>query len=98
MTVGELLERASSRELASWRAYDRLEPIGSLRADLHVAMLATLMFNLWRDPKEPMKTVADFMPVFDEVEYQERVDRLAREGAKSVLAGWKPKVEAETQG
>lgn len=97
MTLGELLERVPSPELTAWRAYDQLEPIGTLRADFHTAMMVSMMYSMWGDRNAP-KSVEDFMPVFDAVEFQERVDRLAREGAKSVLGGWKPKTEAETQG
>ncbi len=53
-----MLQRMSSRELAEWRAYDRLEPIGEPRADFRMAVLTSLIANVNRDPekaKEPFE-------------------------------------------
>ena len=48
-------------------AYDQLEPFGERRADLRMAVLASLIANANRDPdkrREPF-TPADFMPRFE---------------------------------
>ena len=62
MTVAELLERMSSRELTEWMAYYRLEPFGDERADLRNALLCTVMVNLWSKKKAKIQ---DYMLDFD---------------------------------
>ena len=72
MSVGQvdvdaLLSSLSSRQLTEWMAYDQLEPFGERRADLRMAVLASLIANANRDPdkrREPF-TPADFMPRFE---------------------------------
>lgn len=39
MTVGQLRQTMSAKELAYWRAYDTLDPIGAYRQDLQTALL-----------------------------------------------------------
>lgn len=39
MTLAEMRGRMSSREFASWIAYDRIQPIGDRRLDLNFAQL-----------------------------------------------------------
>ncbi len=49
-------------------AFYRVEPFGERRADLRMAIVASLIANANRDPgkrREPY-TVDDFMPKFDE--------------------------------
>jgi len=57
----------SSAEFAEWQAYYRLEPFGEERADLRTGILAALIANVNRDPKQRKKPYepADFMPTFD---------------------------------
>lgn len=43
MTLAEMRGRMSSREFAAWIAYDRIQPIGSRRDDLHFAYLMALV-------------------------------------------------------
>lgn len=43
MTLAEMRGRMSSREFASWLAFDRLQPVGDRRADLHFAHLSALV-------------------------------------------------------
>lgn len=59
----EMLQRMSSRELAEWRAYDRMEPIGEPRADYRMGVLTSLIANTHRNSEtmpEPFSP-EDFM-------------------------------------
>ncbi len=74
MTVGELLGRISSREMAEWMVYYGLEPFGEERADLRAGIVASTVANTARDPKrqhEPFKP-QDFMPKFEDTERKQR--------------------------
>lgn len=68
MTVGELLDRMSSREISEWMAIDRHEPIGQARLDYLTAAQLFLIakaggaktakfedfeFDWWRDERGP---------------------------------------------
>jgi len=66
MTVREMLARMGSKELSEWMAYYRLEPLGELRGDVQMSILAATMANIHRDRKKrsrPFKP-AEFMPEF----------------------------------
>ena len=65
MTVQELGERMSGRELQEWLAYDRLSPIGAERSDLHAGIVASVMANCHRSRGEPFKP-SDFMPFLEQ--------------------------------
>lgn len=56
----------SSREFAEWVAYYGLEPFGEERADLRMAVVASLIANANRDPKKRKRPFEprDFMPQF----------------------------------
>lgn len=62
MTVGELGQRMSSRELTEWMAYDAIEPIGN--AWQQTGMVAATIANVNRDPKKRASPFQpeDFMP------------------------------------
>ena len=64
MTVGELLQRMSSRELSEWMAFFSLEPWGTEVEDWRAAMIAATVANGYRDPKRRRKPYEpkDFMP------------------------------------
>lgn len=49
-----------------WMAYDRIEPFGPGRADLRTGILASVIANVNRDPKQRRQpyTPADFIPSF----------------------------------
>lgn len=83
-----MARRLSARELAEYEALDRLDPFGPERGDLRMAILASLIANVNRDPKKtkPFKPL-DFMPYVPEAEKQaaERRDLEA-----SILAAMKP--------
>jgi len=64
MTVGELLDRISSRELTEWMIFDQHEPIGDARMDVLFALLDSILANVNRNPvvrREPYST-SDFLP------------------------------------
>lgn len=44
-------------------AFYRLEPLGEYRADLHAALMAMVMANIWRNPKKRRRTfgLRDFL-------------------------------------
>lgn len=67
MTVAELLARISSRELREWQILEGIEPFGETRADLRMAILATVIAEQQRDRKQRPRpyTPEDFMPRFD---------------------------------
>lgn len=70
MTVPELLERNTSRELAEWIAYAQIEPFGEERADLRIALLTCyLLMPYWKQGAAPPK-LADFMLKFEAPEAQ----------------------------
>lgn len=52
MTVAELLERISSRELSEWMAFETLEPFGYVRDNMHAGIVAAAVVNMARDPKK----------------------------------------------
>src|SRR5690606_27802860 len=67
MTVGELLQRMSSRELSEWMAFFSLEPWGTEVEDWRAAMIAATVANGYRDPKRRRKPYEpkDFMPRYE---------------------------------
>lgn len=67
MTVGEMLERMSARELDEWAKYAAIEPFGEDRADLRMGILASVIANASRDPDKRPKPFEpkDFMPDFE---------------------------------
>lgn len=62
MTVGELLARISSHELAEWRAYEReYGPLGPERGDIHSALISHTIASAMTTGKARPK-LADFLP------------------------------------
>lgn len=67
MTVAELEQRMSSRELIEWQAFAEVEPFGELRADLRIGIQTAALVRLWADPKKSKAiTPATFMPQFEQ--------------------------------
>lgn len=59
----------SAAEFAEWQAFDRLEPIGSRREDMRMAVLAALIANQWRGKETEPVTPYDMLkllPWWDE--------------------------------
>lgn len=59
-----LLSSMSVRQLAEWKAYNRLDPFGLERFDLHAAMLLATIRNALRGEDDDPVTVEDCMPTF----------------------------------
>ncbi len=78
MTVGELLNRANSRELTEWRAYYSLEPFGEERADLRAGIIAATIANIYRDKNTKAYKPVDFIPQFDKPKQQDWQSMLAQ--------------------
>ena len=70
MTVNELLERMSSRELSEWMAYMQLEPFGAEIDLIGHAIVASTIANVNRKKGSKAYTVQDFMPQFGKQEPQ----------------------------
>ncbi len=68
-TVGELLTVITSEELTEWAAYDRMEPFGLIRGDLHAAMVAHVIANVNAKKGHSFK-ISDFLLSFDKQEPQ----------------------------
>lgn len=56
----------SSAEFAEWVAWNRLEPLGERRADLRMAVLASVIANARRAENTPPIKPADFWFDFDQ--------------------------------
>jgi|TARA_Y100000034_G_scaffold28640_2_gene34441 hypothetical protein len=65
MTVAELGRRMSSRELAEWRAFDALEPLGEPRADYRAGVIAATIANVHRGKRTRAFEPKDFMPYME---------------------------------
>lgn len=61
-TVAELEQTMSGRELSEWEAFSRLELIGPDRSDFNIAMLTSMLFNLFKNKKTKPATPMDYMP------------------------------------
>ncbi len=64
MTVDELLNRISSRELTEWMAFYQLEPWGTETEDWRAGLISSTIANANRDQKRRRKPYEpqDFMP------------------------------------
>ena len=60
MTVAELGQRMSSREFSEWQVFAANEPFGEDRADLHTALLCSVLANAWGGKSE----IKDFLLKF----------------------------------
>lgn len=66
MPVRTMLAQMDSRELAYWRAFDEINPIGEWRADLRSGIVAATIMNSQRASRTaPIAKASDFMPKFD---------------------------------
>jgi hypothetical protein len=63
-TVGELLDRISSRELTEWMAFDSLEPFGSQAGYLGHAITSMTVANRHRGKNENSHKIEEFIPKF----------------------------------
>lgn len=64
--MDELLRQMSAQQLEEWRAYYELEPWGGVRGDLQAGIVASALWNIYRDrrkrsePFEPGDFVLSF--------------------------------------
>lgn len=67
MTVAELLDRMSSRELSEWMAFYEIEPWGEERADLRQGMTTSAVHNsIQAQTKHPKWTKPEDFMLFKE--------------------------------
>jgi hypothetical protein len=62
MTVGELLEKVGSAELAEWMAFAGLEPFGAEADDLRAGLMPALTVNMNRAENAPTVSPFEFFP------------------------------------
>ena len=76
------LARISSRELAEWMAFDRIEPVGARRSDGLFAGLMSLIANAFRNPEKRRRPFVprDFYPDFWEAAADELSEPPEAEG------------------
>ena len=60
-----MLDGITYEELIEWFQFLALEPHGERRADVHAALICTVLANIHRDPKREALTIQDFM-LFEE--------------------------------
>lgn len=76
-TLRELFDRLDARELAEWRAFDQVHPLGSFRADLHAATIASTIARCHGSKSN----IDDFLRIFGhpkpEAERQDPAEMLA---------------------
>jgi len=61
MIRAEMLARMPSSEFFEWMLLERLEPFGDRRGDVQVAMLASLIANIYRASGRSPYTMNDFL-------------------------------------
>ena len=81
MTVAELGQRISSRELTEWQLFYNVEPFGEERADLRAALICHIIYSMNRGKDSPDIPLEDFMPKFEKKEEVE-----AEEGSTALEA------------
>lgn len=62
MTVAELGDRMSARELAEWEAFDMVEPIGGPAANHRAGQICATIANVHRTHKQPPVNASQFFP------------------------------------
>lgn len=60
-----MLAQISSRQLAEWQAFWRVEPFGELREDWRWACLLATLANMMRGEKGEMVMPGDFLAALD---------------------------------
>ena len=62
MTVSELLNRISSREITEWMAFGQLEPFGAEAGYIGHAITSKTIADVNRGKNQKAYSVSDFMP------------------------------------
>ena len=82
-----MLTGITSRLLSEWMAFDLVSPIGEKRADIRMAILASILANVNRGPDTAPFTPTQFMPGFDvESEEPERQSMKSQLGIAQMFA------------
>jgi hypothetical protein len=78
--VDGMLAEMSSRDLAEWMAYSRIEPWGEERDDLRIGILASMIANMFREKGkkayEPQDFILNFEPEDEEAKVQKMIESL----------------------
>ncbi len=61
-----MLSQMDARELAEYMAFDLIEPVGELRADMRAGIVASTIANCNRGRGQSAFSPSDFMPYFKE--------------------------------
>ena len=75
MTVRELENRMSSRELSEWMAYSSIEPFGEYREDYRAGLIAATIANCAGAGKKKALQPTDFIPIFQQEQTSSYLDR-----------------------
>ena len=92
MTVAQLEQSMSYRELNEWIAYDRIDPIGGYRQDLQTAFMAYLAYG-----DKTKHSVNDFLVIDPEPMSAELKEKAEREKQKQRLERQTAKLQADIQ-
>ena len=84
--MDRMLSEISSRDLAEWMAFSRLEPWGEERADLRMGIIASTIANANRGKGQKPYKVQDFLPSFEQ-ETEEAAQARLMAKAMSALGG-----------
>jgi hypothetical protein len=66
MSIARAQAEISPEEFWSWVAFDRIEPIGGRRADIHAGIIASVMANCNRAKNAKTFKPEDFIPKWGE--------------------------------
>lgn len=87
----------SAGELVEWQAFDAIEPIGEVRADLRAALIASTFANVMRG-KRPAAPLSDFLLFKDAWrEVGPRSQEVIAEEVKTVFGNLMRKSTAKAQ-
>ena len=79
----------SAHEIAEWAAYARVEPFGEARANWHMAVLASLLYNANRGQNAPPLDAAEFLWKVKPTKQQQQREQRRRDKAMwQSLIGW----------
>lgn len=92
MTVAQLEQSISYRELNEWIAYDRIDPIGGYRQDLQTAFMAYLAYG-----DKTKHSINDFLVIDPEPMSAELKEKAEREKQKQKLERQTAKLQADIQ-
>lgn len=92
MTVAEMLQRMTSRELTEWQVYSNLEPWGEEREDLRSGMATSPLLNIQMGKKGKKSKPSDWIMDFVDAP-EEQTD----EDMKLILQGFVARRKADRE-